>query len=485
MPLPWKKNRITRISQIVADLQSPKHGGSLVVETGFPTSLIDLIVKNRSRFQKRNSKKHLPLEIFDSQPLLPAPPPSPSSLATSLKVSPVRFVDETIREDIHGGPYSGCGSVPVGECLEVIDRMPPTTPSNSTNIVKVSVETSDSEVRPSSPVQKYVDKQITGVGDSGRVLNLVWKSKPYMVLATILSMVAMVVLILWVKKLTVGTILTAFALLFFEFVGKRAASCLNLKPCWSTKKESRSLISKVACSFWFQAKKMENYTVSEQKSMVLEGAANELCSASSSIEEIEVVQATEGEIDIRCELHSAHTDQKLVCPEIEDDEPKKEVADECKISEGRRKGKHRAELKSKMMKIFVPRKLRATKKEKKGKSKSEVLSSTEGVKSASIEIEDQEKVIQTSKLVCIEEDEKEKADFGTTCSIVAESGRTDTKAGNSESILLILMALSGLVGGGTIAVLVTVFCCFMIKIVKNTKGRTLNLSLYQSRGKRR
>ncbi|KAI9127919.1 hypothetical protein K1719_000912 [Acacia pycnantha] len=37
------------------------------------------------------------------------------------------------------------------------------------------------------------------------------------------------------------------------------------------------------------AKKMQYYTVSEQKSMVLEGAANELCSASSSIEEIEAV----------------------------------------------------------------------------------------------------------------------------------------------------------------------------------------------------
>ncbi|KAK4270831.1 hypothetical protein QN277_019600 [Acacia crassicarpa] len=485
MPLPWKKNKITRISQIVADLQTPKHGGSLVVETGFPTSLIDLIVKNRSRFQKRNSKKHMPVEISDSQPLLPAPPPSPSSLATSLKVSPVRFVDETIGEDIHGGPSSGCGSIPLGECLEVIHLMPPTTPSISTNIVRISVERNDSELRPSSPVQKDFDRHITGVGDSCRVLNLVWISKPNMVLATILNMVAMVFLILWVKKVTVGTILTAFALLFFEFVGNRAASCLNLKPCWSTKKASRSLISKVTCSFWFQAKKMQNYAVSEQKSMVLEGAANELCSASSSIEEIEVVQATEGDIDVRCELNSAHTDQKLVCPEIEDDKPKKEVTDECKISEGRRKGKHGAELKSKMMKIFVPRKLRATKKEKKVKSKSEVLSSMEGEKSASIEIEDQEKVIQTSKLVCIEENVKEKADFGTTCSIVAESGRTETKSGNSESIILILIALSGLVGGGTIAVLVTVFSCFMIKIVKNTRGRTLNLSPDQSSGKRR
>ncbi|XP_028772925.1 uncharacterized protein LOC114730071 isoform X2 [Neltuma alba] len=451
MPLPWKKTKITHFSQIVADLQSAKHGGSLVVETGFPTSLIDLFVKNRSRFQKRNSKKHLPMEISDPQPLLPAPPPSPSSLATSLKVSPVRFVCETVREDILEGENSVCSFIPVGECREVFDPMPSRTPSNSADIMKVSVETRDSEVHLSSSVPKDVHKHINGVDDSGRVLDRVCKSKPNMVLATVLNLIAMLVLILSVKKLIVGIILSAFLLLLFEFVGKRTASCLNLKPCRSTNKESRSLVSRVSCSFWFQAEKMQNYTVSEQKSLVHE-------------EEIEVVQATGSEIDIRSELNSINRDQKLVCPEIEEDEPKREVADECKLSEGRRKGKDRAELKSKMMTILVPRKLRATKKkkEKKSKSKSEVLSSMEGVKSTSFEIEDQENVIQRGKLVCVEEEEK--ADYGTSCSMV-ESGRTNS-AGNSECILIILIALFGLVGGRTLGVLFTMAGCFMIKMLK-------------------
>ncbi|KAK9936973.1 hypothetical protein M0R45_013792 [Rubus argutus] len=57
MPLPWKKTGVGRISQMVADLQSPKRGGSLVVQTGFPTSLIDLFVKNRDCLRKQ-SKKH-------------------------------------------------------------------------------------------------------------------------------------------------------------------------------------------------------------------------------------------------------------------------------------------------------------------------------------------------------------------------------------------------------------------------------------------
>ncbi|KAL5558085.1 hypothetical protein UlMin_034296 [Ulmus minor] len=57
MPLPWKKTKVTRISQIVADLQSPKHGRPLVVETGFPTSLIDLFVKNRNCLKTPSIKK--------------------------------------------------------------------------------------------------------------------------------------------------------------------------------------------------------------------------------------------------------------------------------------------------------------------------------------------------------------------------------------------------------------------------------------------
>ncbi|CAN7031879.1 hypothetical protein BRARA_H01047 [Brassica rapa] len=59
MPLPWKKSKSGRISRLVSDLQqSPKHGGSLFVETGFPTSLIHLFVKNRDRLKKSSSKRN-------------------------------------------------------------------------------------------------------------------------------------------------------------------------------------------------------------------------------------------------------------------------------------------------------------------------------------------------------------------------------------------------------------------------------------------
>uniref|UniRef100_A0A803LLK2 Uncharacterized protein n=1 Tax=Chenopodium quinoa TaxID=63459 RepID=A0A803LLK2_CHEQI len=59
MPSLWKKQKGNRISRLVADLQTgPKRGGSLVVETGFPTSLIDQFVKNRDKLKKPKSKHH-------------------------------------------------------------------------------------------------------------------------------------------------------------------------------------------------------------------------------------------------------------------------------------------------------------------------------------------------------------------------------------------------------------------------------------------
>ncbi|KAG6642479.1 hypothetical protein CIPAW_09G142800 [Carya illinoinensis] len=99
MPLPWKKHRRTRISRIVADLQSPpKHGGSLVVETGFPTSLIDLFVKNRDRLKKKS------LKINRNKNPVPIQP-SPSDESTS----PTSVTDDST---LSGSPSFGVDSDP-------------------------------------------------------------------------------------------------------------------------------------------------------------------------------------------------------------------------------------------------------------------------------------------------------------------------------------------------------------------------------------
>ncbi|KAL1560523.1 hypothetical protein AAHA92_10724 [Salvia divinorum] len=87
MPFPWKKVKSARISRLVNDhlhiSQKRRDGSSLVVETGFPTSLIDLFIKNREKL-KKPSKKKRPVndDVYDpaieGSPIhCPPPPPSP------------------------------------------------------------------------------------------------------------------------------------------------------------------------------------------------------------------------------------------------------------------------------------------------------------------------------------------------------------------------------------------------------------------------
>ncbi|XP_074567922.1 uncharacterized protein LOC141824514 [Curcuma longa] len=64
MPNPWKKFRAGGggggVSRLLAGLRPPEQGGSLVVQTGFPTSLADLVVKNRDRLKKPSRRKKPP-----------------------------------------------------------------------------------------------------------------------------------------------------------------------------------------------------------------------------------------------------------------------------------------------------------------------------------------------------------------------------------------------------------------------------------------
>ncbi|XP_042448273.1 uncharacterized protein LOC122033333 [Zingiber officinale] len=48
------------VSRLLAGLRPPEQGGSLVVQTGFPTSLADLVVKNRDRLKKPSRRKKPP-----------------------------------------------------------------------------------------------------------------------------------------------------------------------------------------------------------------------------------------------------------------------------------------------------------------------------------------------------------------------------------------------------------------------------------------
>lgn len=171
MPFSWKKKtRCTRFSQLVADhLQSPKHGGSLVVETGFPTSLIDLYVRNRGRFRKSSAKKQ---KGNDSPNPLSSSSSSDSLVESSnlsSGVSDSRGNDEIIEEDV---------VVVGGSNIEIDDS----------SIIEVERSVEMAKLNP--------------------------------VVAAALKVLFVVVLILGTKRFKFGITVSAFLLFFLELVGK-------------------------------------------------------------------------------------------------------------------------------------------------------------------------------------------------------------------------------------------------------------------------
>lgn len=192
MPFPWKKkkNRVTRISQFVADFQSPQRTSSLVVQTGFPTSLIDLFAKNRIRFKNSTFNKPVRSEIIDpssSPSPPPPPPPSPVTTPPSVSESPIHdaFSEEILNPLIGENTDDGAGDV--------------------------------------APVNKRRSS---------------FRSK-----SIIVKILTVIILAASVKELTVAITVSAFALLFLENALKRVVSFL--KPCSNVFVSIESLFQKI------------------------------------------------------------------------------------------------------------------------------------------------------------------------------------------------------------------------------------------------
>lgn len=178
MPIPWiNKNRVTQFSQIIADFHSSKRGASsIVVQTGFPASLVDLLIKNRTRFARPKSDKSFHRQTPD--------PPSPE--------------------------------IP--------------------SLISCACDCADSDRHESASLTQWItDGNLhtnNGVEDSGygvnRVRNNNGGSGSKTLLVTFLMMLVIIVSISSVEKLTVGITVSAFALLFLENAWKRVV--LRSKP---------------------------------------------------------------------------------------------------------------------------------------------------------------------------------------------------------------------------------------------------------------
>lgn len=216
MPFPWKKVKSTRISRLLNDhlhnSQKRRDGSSLVVQTGFPTSLIDLFIKNREKLKTSSKKKR----------------------ETSSSVPSQNDVDD---------PVIAAGS-------PTVFPSPPQSPSrmNSQVIAGLRLNCSSPLRRSASLLHLPLGVNEIDVGDrdgggaeSKCGVERVVDANGVILVAVKIFLVA--VLALGAKRLTVGITMSAFFLCFLECAGKHLRELL--KPCSKAKKWLTSVVQKV------------------------------------------------------------------------------------------------------------------------------------------------------------------------------------------------------------------------------------------------
>ncbi|KAI4368052.1 hypothetical protein MLD38_016660 [Melastoma candidum] len=198
----WKmKSRVARISQrFVADLHSPsRNHDSLVVETGFPNSFVDLVAKNRNRLKKLSSRRNQDddddhdLEI--SNPVLTSPLP-PHLVSAKACADLVEFVSR--------GSGHGSGEIELAE--EVVRN------GEAGQVVK------------------------TGDGEQ----DVSWEK---VTLLNVLKVLALVLLGLITRKCTAVIAISAVLLLLFEFIRRWLIG--SSVPCMDSQTHCLSITSKV------------------------------------------------------------------------------------------------------------------------------------------------------------------------------------------------------------------------------------------------
>ncbi|GFP95944.1 hypothetical protein PHJA_001738500 [Phtheirospermum japonicum] len=308
MPLQWKKAMNTRVSQLVNDhlhrSQKRRDGSSLLVETGFPTSLVDLFIKNREKLKKPSKKKR-------QNPPIPITPLTEINDPVSPPHSPM------ISPLITGSPL----------------RSPPISP-------------------PPVPCEGLGESRVLGssVGLDERECVCDTCVDANTVLLVVLKMFLVVVLALGTKRLTVGITISAFLLFFLEYVGKHVR--FVSKPSLEGKGVLKSSVKSVLTVL--RLNKMVK--LDEKNDGVLNGPRYE----NHEIQVVELNRCPEIEIQPENEIIEVSCDQRrLGCQEIESDEvigsSTREVAAELK-----RKSR-KSKIKSKMKKL-VPKKLRSSRK---------------------------------------------------------------------------------------------------------------------------
>ncbi|XP_052201902.1 uncharacterized protein LOC127807819 isoform X1 [Diospyros lotus] len=452
MHLPWKHSKSKRISNLVADhLHPPKRGGSLPVETGFPTSLVDLFHKNRDRLKKRSKKKRLEKET-------PDPIPIPPRRSSSSSLSPTSTAVNTASSS---RPPNSPPVLPT----------PPVSPATGQTC---SPERVDDEIKAANERAEVNGEAV----DRNRVF------------LVILKMFLVVVLALGTKKFVVGIIMSASLLLFMEYAGKHL--CRMATPCMNAKKSIQFFMERVLFFLGIKRQKLKmEATFDQEETAMLVSASSSFSEEGRSnrgrIQEIQFVQSnydcgSEGKKtnDTVQEIQDLQPGPNVVPPTRRIQIVREEMGKNNIVLEKEEAYKshktHRGKIRSKM-KILV-KKFHGSKK-KQSTSKNEACGSVADDKADMGEIE------HTDDGMSCELQHDDYAEGGQNCGLQCdaicssnEPPRVKTKDGkagkhvnkkrNSGNLIVFVIVLVGLVQGRTLAFALIMSWYLLVKL-----GRSL------------
>ncbi|KAK4440244.1 hypothetical protein Salat_0359300 [Sesamum alatum] len=469
MTFPWKKVKSTRISQFVNDhlqnSQKRRDGSSLVVETGFPTSLVDLFMKNHGKLKITSKKKR------QSHPITPLSDSNDPAVAGSPAVffSPLPSSSPMISPSIAGSPAPTHAPLPCASLSGDANETLVVGSSDGGSLIGVDERELGAET----------ERAADAVG----------------VLLMVLKMFLVVVLALGTKRLTVGFTISAFLLFFLEYAGKHA--CRLLKPCLRAKGVLRFMVERVRrLSRFKEAKLGENdggvlMTEGQQMRPSKSGCSSLKSSGSRcQNQEIEVVEPKGclanhvDEIQLEKEIVEESCYQEIGLKEV----VMEKEDSVCELADMKRKSR-RAKIKSKMKK-FVPKKLRNSRHD------------PQLVKEDAVSLFDEQQEADE----CKEERGSESGsgfssissgrykEESVTSSISALSGspeindEAEEKGEETEAesapyrryLVLCLIVLIGLIGGRGLALVLTLSWCLLLKLSEKRPTYTKKVPIIRS-----
>ncbi|XP_055806308.1 uncharacterized protein LOC129874939 [Solanum dulcamara] len=425
MPFPWKKMKKTSISQLVKEHVNSQSGSPLMVETGFPTSIVDLVVKNRARFKKSSKKKLADDPFFLPSPSpSPPPPPSPETLPST---SHFMIDDNEVRPLIR-----------VGE-----------------------VEGDKSDSRRSCREQPW--------GNGGLSMN--------QGLMAVLKMSLVAALVLGMNNLVMGVTMSAFLLFLLEYIGERLYGF-----CSRLQRRVRLMIQGIRDIFRVKVVEDEDDCVFkaplERKELSKDGCSD----FGHQIQEIEVVRETY--VEDREKIEECIWDEKSKCVRV--DVMEKGEESRYDLCESKEKKSHRAKMKSKMKKLVL-KKFRKKKgsalerpmlldeidyviegrKETKG-SREQKMQSNSIVSSVASSTDDKTDIVEVvgsagESSEVLTDGSVEESFNGTDEATIVQEEELTGREHSSMYIALVLVVLVGLIGGRVLALVFTLTCCLMLK----------------------